>query len=138
MSSSTPDGFTAAVLTVSDSSSRGERADVSGPAVVESLEKNKFQVVATQIIPDDRTHIENALIQLADRNEDAALVSATAALLHPDSGVQVNEQPFIRTLMHRSLESGLFRLMAEAMEDGPLGSIPLGLFADEEDEDSFF
>jgi molybdopterin adenylyltransferase len=67
MSSSIPEILTAAVLTVSDSSSRGEREDLSGPALVEVLKQRKFQVVATAIIPDDRTHIENALLQLAEK-----------------------------------------------------------------------
>ena len=73
MSSSTPE-FTAAVLTVSDSSSRGEREDVSGPTLVDALQKRNFKIVATEVIPDDRTHIENALLQLAEK---ARLVVST-------------------------------------------------------------
>ena len=74
MFSSTPEVLTAAVLTVSDSSSRGEREDVSGPALVAALQKRNFKVVATEVIPDDRTHIENALLQLAEK---ARLVVST-------------------------------------------------------------
>jgi molybdopterin adenylyltransferase len=73
MSSSTPE-FTAAVLTVSDSSSRGEREDVSGPTLVDALQKHNFKIVATEVIPDDRTHIENALLQLVEK---ARLVVST-------------------------------------------------------------
>jgi molybdopterin adenylyltransferase len=65
MSSSTPERVTAAVLTVSDSSARGERADLSGPAVVGVLNRRKFSVVATTIVADDQTAIRKALIQLA-------------------------------------------------------------------------
>lgn len=74
MSSSTPETLTAAVLTVSDSSSRGEREDLSGPALVALLKTHKFEVVATEVVPDDRTHIENALLQLAEK---ARLVVST-------------------------------------------------------------
>jgi molybdopterin adenylyltransferase len=74
MFSSTPDALTAAVLTISDSSSRGDREDVSGPALVGALQKRNFRIVATDIIPDDRTHIENALLQLAAK---ARLVVST-------------------------------------------------------------
>ncbi len=74
MSSSIPEGFTAAVLTVSDSSSRGERPDLSGPAIVDFLTKRNFHVVATEIVPDDRTHIENALLRLSEK---ARLVLST-------------------------------------------------------------
>ena len=74
MSSSIPEPLTAAVLTVSDSSSRGERADVSGPALVELLTRHEYSVVATEIVPDDRTHVENALLRLSEK---ARLVVST-------------------------------------------------------------
>ena len=54
MSSSTPEVLTAAVVIISDSSARGERADLSGPAVVEILKKRSFTVAATEIVPDDQ------------------------------------------------------------------------------------
>jgi molybdopterin adenylyltransferase len=57
--------FTAAVITVSDSCARGERVDLSGPAVVEVLKKLGFRVVATQIVQDDSMQIQNALVHLA-------------------------------------------------------------------------
>ncbi len=70
MSSSTTEGsapasFTAAVVTVSDSCARGERVDVSGPALVEALKKLGFRVVATRIVQDDSMQIQNALVHLA-------------------------------------------------------------------------
>ena len=67
MSSSTAEAFTAAVLTVSDSSARGERADLSGPAVAAFLQKQNFQVVATEIVPDDQPAIESALVKLSTK-----------------------------------------------------------------------
>jgi len=57
--------FTAAVITVSDSCSRGERVDLSGPAVAEALKKQGFRVVATQIVQDDSMQIQNALVHFA-------------------------------------------------------------------------
>lgn len=57
--------LTAAVVTVSDSCARGERVDVSGPAVVEVLKKSGFRIVATQIVQDDSMQIQNALVHLA-------------------------------------------------------------------------
>ncbi|HXC43005.1 MAG TPA: MogA/MoaB family molybdenum cofactor biosynthesis protein [Candidatus Dormibacteraeota bacterium] len=74
MSSSTTDAltsdtstsaFTAAVVTVSDSCARGERVDVSGPAVVEVLKQSGFRVVATRIVQDDSMQVQNALVHLA-------------------------------------------------------------------------
>jgi molybdenum cofactor synthesis domain-containing protein len=63
MSSSTPER-TAAVLTVSDSCSRGERTDLSGPAVAETLERRKFRVVVRSVVPDETTSIQEKLIEL--------------------------------------------------------------------------
>ncbi|HVG19765.1 MAG TPA: molybdopterin-binding protein, partial [Blastocatellia bacterium] len=56
----------AVVLTVSDSASRGEREDKSGPAVVAELEKLGCRIAATEIISDDRELIESRLKQYAD------------------------------------------------------------------------
>jgi molybdopterin adenylyltransferase len=59
--------MTVAVLTVSDSAHRGQRIDASGPAVVAALRQKGFDVVATELVPDDRISIENALIRLCDQ-----------------------------------------------------------------------
>jgi len=76
MSSSTPDAglpdatkgapkrTTAAVLTVSDSCSRGERVDVSGPAVAEALGRRNFQVMVRSVVADERAEIQEKLIEL--------------------------------------------------------------------------
>jgi len=67
MSSSTAESLTAAVLTVSDSSARGERSDLSGPAVAEALRKAGFEVVITEIISDDQVPIQKAIARLAGK-----------------------------------------------------------------------
>lgn len=59
----------AVVLTVSDSASRGEREDRSGPAVVAELEKLGCRIAATEIISDDRDLISTKLRGYADRAE---------------------------------------------------------------------
>lgn len=64
MSSSTPE-WTAAVLTVSDSSFRGEREDAGGPAVAAALQKHNFRVVAQEVVPDEEPAIRGALIRLS-------------------------------------------------------------------------
>src|SRR5579883_838206 len=68
MSSSTTDArqsYSAAVITVSDSCSRGEHKDASGPAVADLLRKAHFEPITSQIVPDDAIQIQNALIRLA-------------------------------------------------------------------------
>src|SRR6266850_6243715 len=63
MSSSTPER-TAAVLTVSDSCARGEKTDLSGPAVAEALERRKFRVVLRSVVPDEAVAIQEKLTEL--------------------------------------------------------------------------
>ena len=58
---------TAAVLTVSDSSARGERADRSGPATAELLRQEGFDVIHQEIVPDDQPAIESAMVRLSEQ-----------------------------------------------------------------------
>jgi molybdopterin adenylyltransferase len=58
-------GITAAVVTVSDSCARGEREDLSGPAVAQVLQKLSFQIAVREVVSDDSIQIQNLLIRLA-------------------------------------------------------------------------
>ncbi len=70
MSCSTPEGSTAAkgtlaaVVTVSDSCSRGDKTDLSGPAVAEALQQRGFQIVERAVVEDERGAIQEKLIAL--------------------------------------------------------------------------
>ena len=64
----------AAVLTISDSASRGEMGDLSGPAVMKVLEENGFHVVSREVVPDEAPQISAGLMRLAAR---AQLVVST-------------------------------------------------------------
>jgi molybdopterin adenylyltransferase len=54
-----------AVLTVSDSVSRGQREDRSGPAVAERCRALGWQVVSCEVVSDDRDTLEKGLLALA-------------------------------------------------------------------------
>lgn len=58
-----------AVLTVSDRSSRGERADVSGPALVEIIKAQGWDVVHREILSDDLLMLQETLSTWADRGD---------------------------------------------------------------------
>lgn len=58
--------LTAAVITMSDKGSRGERADASGPAMCAMLATEGWEVVHTAVIPDDMETIKAELIKCAD------------------------------------------------------------------------
>src|SRR6266566_4299147 len=99
--------------------------------VSEALDK----VIDTKwrVLYETRLRRQGALFQLVERTNDARLVSAVASTLHPDSGVLPRNQPFLRAMMHRSLENGLLRLMTEAFENGPFGGLPLDFLSNEDD-----
>ncbi|MDQ1300962.1 MAG: hypothetical protein QG637_883 [Chloroflexota bacterium] len=56
------------ILTVSDRSARGERADLSGPALAQMVRERlaEAEIVATGIVPDEPTAIAAWLIRGAD------------------------------------------------------------------------
>ncbi len=68
--------YKAAVITVSDKGSRGEREDTSGPALAELLEQAGYTVAYRCIIPDERAQIEAELISCCDQ-KNLALVLTT-------------------------------------------------------------
>jgi len=86
-----------------------------------------------RLLYSSRLRRQGALFRYIGREEDAQLVSAVCAALHPDSGLAPNEQSFLRAFMHRSLSNGLLRIMAEAFEGGPLGSFPFSPFSGKDD-----
>ena len=61
--------FKAAVITVSDKGSKGERVDTSGPALCKMLENDGWEIVYTTIIPDDFDTIKTELMLCADEKK---------------------------------------------------------------------
>ncbi|RKZ09675.1 hypothetical protein DRQ25_05670 [Candidatus Fermentibacteria bacterium] len=59
-------GFTAGVLTVSDSASRGDYQDLSGPALIELLDSNGFLPARYAIVPDEVPQIVEKLENWCD------------------------------------------------------------------------
>jgi molybdenum cofactor synthesis domain-containing protein len=64
------------ILTVSDRSSRGERPDASGPALVELVKAQGWQVVQQEIVPDEIDAIKKDLQVWSDSGDtDVILVT---------------------------------------------------------------
>ncbi|MCD8115694.1 MAG: MogA/MoaB family molybdenum cofactor biosynthesis protein [Oscillospiraceae bacterium] len=68
--------YTAAVITVSDKGSTGQREDTGGPLVCRLLEDAGYQVIHTAIVPDEPEAIQAALRRCADE-KDVALCLTT-------------------------------------------------------------
>jgi molybdenum cofactor synthesis domain-containing protein len=113
MSSSTPKDWTAAVITVSDSSARGQRQDLSGPAVVQALKRAGFNVSAVEVVSDDQEKISAALAAHASQ---ARLVVTTGG-----TGIAARDvtPEATRAVCDRLLEGVSERMRAEGAKKTP-------------------
>lgn len=59
----------AAVITLSDKGARGEREDKSGPAIVQRLEAEGYEVVEQILLADDAAALKTTLTRLADQRQ---------------------------------------------------------------------
>lgn len=67
---------TAAVITVSDKASRGERTDTSGPALCGLLRDAGWEVVHTAVVPDEPEEIKAELVRCADEKQVALVLTS--------------------------------------------------------------
>jgi molybdenum cofactor synthesis domain-containing protein len=61
--------ITAAVLTISDKGSRGEREDRSGPLIADMLKEIGAEILYHEIIPDEQKIIQEKLIGYSSRTD---------------------------------------------------------------------
>jgi molybdenum cofactor synthesis domain-containing protein len=73
----------AVVLTISDSASCGEREDLSGPAVIAELQSLRAEIIATEILPDEREQIAARLQHYADAGVANLIVTTGGTGLAP-------------------------------------------------------
>jgi molybdopterin adenylyltransferase len=72
-----------ALVTVSDSAAQGTRPDTSGPALSERCRERGWQVVSTEILPDDRATLESRLAALADSGAADVILTTGGTGLGP-------------------------------------------------------
>lgn len=61
--------YRVAVITLSDTASKGEREDVSGQTIADIVTKAGYEVVLRKIIPDDGEELTKLLCELADTDK---------------------------------------------------------------------
>ena len=111
----------AVVITVSDSCSRGEREDLSGPAVAQELEAHGFDVAGRISVPDERKAIEDALRESAGR---ARLVVTTGG-----TGIAQRDvtPEATRAVCDRLLDGVAEVMRAEGRKETPLAALSRGV-----------
>lgn len=109
----------AAVLTISDSTSRGEREDRSGPAVVAELEKLGCRIAATEVLSDDRDLISARLREYCDRGDVNLVLTTGGTGFAPRD----NTPEATRSVIEREAP-GLAELMRlRSLDETPLASL---------------
>ncbi len=88
----------AAILTISDKASRGERVDTSGQAIGELLATIDASVERSEVVPDEREQIAQTLRDWADSDELDIIVSTGGTGLGPrdvtpEATAEVIERP---------------------------------------------
>jgi len=121
MSSSTPEGLTAAVITVSDSCARGDRVDLSGPAVGEFLRNRNFSLIGTEVVPDDQAAIQTAIAYWV---KEAKLVVTTGGTGIAERDVTPEAT---RAVCERLVEGIAERMRYEGARKTPFTALSRGL-----------
>jgi molybdopterin adenylyltransferase len=110
----------AAVLTVSDQSARGERADESGPVLAELLLGAGASVVAREVVSDELGPLAERLRELADREDVNLLVTTGGTGLSPRD----NTPEATRAVIEREVPG-----IAEAMRAETLSRTPTAMLS---------
>jgi len=111
----------AVVITVSDSATRGEREDISGPAVAETLRKAGFEVVGRETVPDEVVSIKKVLI---DACAMAPLVVTTGG-----TGLAARDvtPEATRAVCERLAEGVAEHMRSEGMKRTPFAALSRGV-----------
>jgi molybdopterin adenylyltransferase len=114
------DSMQAAVLTVSDLGSRGEREDTAGPAVASMLADAGFEVVEHALLPDEPDQISAQLRRWADEDGVALAVTCGGTGLSPRD----RTPEATAAVLDYRVEG-----MAEAMRAAGLASTPMAMLS---------
>jgi molybdopterin adenylyltransferase len=110
----------AAILTVSDRGSRGERVDESGPALASWLAARGVEVISTKLLPDKSESISGQLKQWADVGFcDLILTTGGTGVSPRDVTPEATRQ-----ILDREIPG-----MAEAMRAFSLGKTPRAMLS---------
>ncbi len=116
-----PQPARAVVLTISDSRTRGDRPDLSGPAVAASLQAAGFTVDGPHLVPDEQPLIESALRTHAAR---ALLIVTTGG-----TGIAPRDvtPEATRAVCTRILDGFAERMRAAGTRSTPLAALSRGI-----------
>jgi molybdenum cofactor synthesis domain-containing protein len=113
----------AAVLTVSDRSARGERADESGAVLAELLREAGVEVVAREVVSDEPGPLAARLRELADRVDVNLLLTTGGTGLGPRD----NTPEATRAVLEREVPGLPEAMRAETLRQTPTAMLSRGV-----------
>jgi molybdenum cofactor biosynthesis protein B len=104
-----PKRFKFAVITVSDTASRGEKEDKSGKFLIEELEKAGHERVYYAVVPDEKMEIIGAIVEAFKAGADVLVTSGGTGMAPRDVTVES-----VRPLLDKELTGfgEIFRLLS--------------------------
>ncbi|NJE76000.1 molybdenum cofactor biosynthesis protein B [Thermococcus sp. ES12] len=104
-----PKKFRFAVITVSDTASRGEKEDKSGKFLVEELEKAGHERVLYRIVSDEKMAIIGAVVEAFEKGADVVVTSGGTGITSRDVTIES-----LRPLFDKELTGfgEIFRLLS--------------------------
>ncbi|BAI79582.1 conserved hypothetical protein [Deferribacter desulfuricans SSM1] len=118
------DGFSVAIITLSDKGSKGEREDITGIKIKEYIEQNlKTSFIRYEMIPDEKDILENMLVDFTDLQQfDLIITNGSTGIsprdIAPDITKRVIEKElpgFAEAMRMKSFEKTPHALISRAM-----------------------
>jgi molybdenum cofactor synthesis domain-containing protein len=113
--------YSAAVITVSDRASRGEREDLSGPIAVAALREAGFACDEPVVVPDGADSVERALRQAMNRGVRVIVTTGGTGVGPRDETPEATERVITRRIPGIAEE-----LRRRATADKPAGMLSRG------------
>ena len=83
-----PRKFRFAVITVSDTASRGEKEDASGKFLVDELQRNGHECVLYKVVPDEKISIIGAVVEAFEAGADVVVTSGGTGIASRDVTIE--------------------------------------------------
>ena len=112
-----------AVLTISDAGARGERADVSGDAIVTWAGERGYELVARSLVPDDSVAIVRQLLAWCDADGADLVLTTGGTGLSPRD----NTPEATRAVLDREAEGIAERLRLTCIDSFPRAALSRGV-----------
>ncbi len=117
-------GLTFAIITVSDRSFRGEREDLSGPALKDYLEGKGASVVKMVVVPDEMDRIKEELTKMCEAQDAPEIILTTGG-----TGVSPRDvtPEATRAVLEKEIPGLAEAMRAESLKKTPMAMLSRGV-----------